>query len=95
MEGKTLVSKLLLTRQTKKNDPHMNSGGIALRRVQDVVQSVISFPRWRNMLTMQPSKERGSFALRQMPVIVTGKAKLTRHRSNLSVRMQPDTSQQH
>jgi len=50
----------------------MNSGGIALRHVQDVGQFAISIPPQRNTPIVQPQKEKGSCAQRQVPVIVTG-----------------------
>lgn len=61
-------------RQTKKDGPHMNSGGTALRHVQDVGQFVISIPPQRNTPIAEPCMEKGSCALRQVPVIVTGDA---------------------
>ena len=70
MEG--LTPGLLLLRRTKKDDRHTNSGGIALRPVQDVGQVAISIPPQWNMPIAQPWKEKGSYALRQVPVIVTG-----------------------
>ena len=50
----------------------MNSGGIALRHVQDVGQFVTSIPPQWNMPIAKPWKEKGSYVLRQVPVIVTG-----------------------
>jgi hypothetical protein len=61
-------------RQTKKDDPHMNSGGIALRHVQDVGQFAISIPPQRNTPIAERCMEKGSCALRQVPVIATGDA---------------------
>jgi hypothetical protein len=61
-------------RQTKKDDPHMNSGGIALRHVQGVGQFAISIPPQRNTPIAQPSMEKAGCAQRQVPVIVTGDA---------------------
>jgi hypothetical protein len=52
----------------------MNSGGIALHHVQDVGQLAICFPPQWNMPIAQPWKEKGSYALRQVPVIATGDA---------------------
>ena len=72
MEGKTLVPILLLMRQTKKDDPHMNSGGTALRHVQGVGQFAVSIPPQRNTPIAEPQKEKGSCAQRQVPVIATG-----------------------
>jgi len=71
-EAKTLVPILLLMRQTRKDDPHMNSGGIALRHVQDVGQFAISIRPQRNTPIAQPWKEKGRDALRQVPVIAIG-----------------------
>jgi|SRR5580658_3802710 hypothetical protein len=59
-------------RQTKKDGPHMNSGGIALRPVQDVGQFAISIPAQRNTPIAQARKEKGSCAQRQVLAIVTG-----------------------
>ena len=70
-EAKTLVPKLLPLRRTKKSDPHMNSGGIALRHVRDVGQFATSIPPDWNMPVAEPGKERRP-ALRPAPVIVTG-----------------------
>jgi hypothetical protein len=61
-------------RQTKKDDPHMNSGGIALRHVQDVAQFAISIPPPMNMPIPEHGKKERRRALRQAPLIATGEA---------------------
>jgi len=70
-EAKTLVPILLLMRQTRKDDPHMNSGGIALRHVRDAGQLVTSIPPEWNMPIAESGKERRP-ALRQVPRIAIG-----------------------
>ena len=59
-------------RQTTKDGPHMNSGGIALRHVQDVGQVAISIPPQWNMPIAEHGKKERRPAQRQAPVIVTG-----------------------
>jgi hypothetical protein len=59
-------------RQTKKDDPHMSSGGIALRHVQDVRQFAIFIPPQWSMPIPERGKKEKRRALRQAPVIVTG-----------------------
>ena len=59
-------------RQTKKDGPHMNSGGTALRHVLDVRQFAISIPPQWSMPISERGKKEGRCVLRQAPVIVTG-----------------------
>ena len=68
-----LTSGLLLLRRTKKDDPHMNSSGIALSHFQHVGQPVTSVPPpQRNMLIVQPRKEKGNIALRRLLIVAIG-----------------------
>ena len=61
-------------RQTKKDDPHMNSGGTALLHVQDVGQFAISIPPQWNTPIAKPCVEKGICVQHQVPVIATGDA---------------------
>ena len=56
--GEEPIAGLLRPQRKTKSDPHMDSSGIALRRVQDVGQFAISIPPPWNMPIAESWKER-------------------------------------